>query len=136
MVRELSNEGVFAQMFREKMRDPEFRSEYERARGAIAHTQTMLRVIDERRKELRISKAELARRAHVNPAVVRRLFTSTTSNPTMATLFDVLGALGARDIHVEFEPVVPQSEAMPAQAVSRSSNQHAAAELPQPAMAE
>ena len=50
--------------------------------------------LDERRVELEMSKAELARVAGLTPAVVRRLFSTDRPNPTLGTLVALASAMG------------------------------------------
>jgi transcriptional regulator with XRE-family HTH domain len=76
------------------MQDPQFKANYERKRRSIALIQEMLQTIDAERKQAGLSKAKLAEQIGVDPATVRRLFTSTTSNPTLRTVLDLSGALG------------------------------------------
>ena len=58
-----------------------------------------MRALDDRREELGITKAELARRADLAPEAVRRLFSTDQPNPTITTLAALADALG-----VEFVP--------------------------------
>lgn len=90
---------AFERDLRRDLKDPVFRAEYERARARIEAIDNVLRQMDERRSELGLSKAELARRAHANEVVIRRLFSAPDQNPTFATLVDVVHALG-----LEFRP--------------------------------
>lgn len=76
------------------LRDPAFRAEYQRARARIDAIDRVLSQLDARRRELGLSKAELARRAHANEVVIRRLFSAPDPNPTFGTLVDVARALG------------------------------------------
>ncbi|MDP2663177.1 MAG: helix-turn-helix transcriptional regulator [Dehalococcoidia bacterium] len=50
--------------------------------------------IDDERQRAGLSKAELARRIGMTPSVVRRLFSSKSSNPTLGTVINMAGALG------------------------------------------
>ena len=77
----------------ERLRDPEYRSDYQRARERIDQVDSMIRVLDQRREELQLTKAELARRAGVKPEAIRRLFSAETPNPTLSTLVALAGAL-------------------------------------------
>ena len=52
-----------------------------------------MRALDERRRELDLTKADLARRAGVKPEAVRRLFSAESPNPTLSTLLALTGAL-------------------------------------------
>lgn len=90
---------AFERDLKHDLEDPVFRAEYERARARIEAIDNVLSQLDERRRELGLSKAELARRAHANEVVIRRLFSAPDQNPTFATLVDVAHALG-----LEFRP--------------------------------
>ncbi|MHB1527486.1 MAG: helix-turn-helix domain-containing transcriptional regulator [Candidatus Dormibacteria bacterium] len=85
----------------ERMRDPEFRAEYEQARAEIAQVDSIMRRLDLLRVASGQSKAALARGAGMNPATVRRLFTAEV-NPELKTVAALASALGAR-----LEVVVP-----------------------------
>jgi DNA-binding phage protein len=87
--------------FAERLRDPDYRSDYERARERIEQVDSVIRVLDERREELQLTKAELARRAGVKPEAIRRLFSAETPNPTLSTLVALAGAL---DLELRPEP--------------------------------
>jgi transcriptional regulator with XRE-family HTH domain len=52
--------------------------------------------LDARRVELGFTKAELARRADMPPAAVRRLFSQQQKNPTLTTLMAIADALDLR----------------------------------------
>ncbi len=77
-----------------RLEDFEYREAYEHARERIAQFDQVIRALDERRVELALSKAELARRADMPPDAVRRLFASGPSNPTLRTLTAIAEALG------------------------------------------
>lgn len=85
---------AFERDLKRDLKDPAFRAEYEWARARIEAIDGVLGQLDERRRELGLSKAELARRAHANEVVIRRLFSAPDQNPTFATLVDVAHALG------------------------------------------
>ena len=84
------------------LEDPEFRSEYERARREIAQIDAIVRALDSRREELGWSKADLARAVGKNPASVRRLF-SSSGNPEFKMITAITAALGG-----EMKPVFPR----------------------------
>lgn len=77
-----------------RLRDPEYRVTYERARQRIDQIDGVIRALDDRREELKLSKAELARRAEMRPEAVRRLFSAERPNPTLHTLAAIAQALG------------------------------------------
>lgn len=77
-----------------RLKDPEFRAEYERARAEIAQIDAIMRSLDDLREEAGFSKAELARQIGKDPASVRRLFTAQV-NPELKTIAALAQALGA-----------------------------------------
>lgn len=77
-----------------QMKDPEFRTAYEAARARVDAIDSLVRELDRIRTEQHLTKAELARRVGVEPAAIRRLFSSETPNPTVSTLVNVAMALG------------------------------------------
>ena len=83
-----------------RLHDPEYREPFERARRRIDQIDRVVRVLDERRAQLQLTKAELARRAEMPPEAVRRLFSAERPNPTLNTLVAIAEALG-----LDFAPV-------------------------------
>jgi DNA-binding phage protein len=77
----------------ERLQDPEYRAAYEGVRDRIARIDAMIRAFDARREELALTKAELARRAGVQPEAVRRLFSAERQNPTLITVLALADAL-------------------------------------------
>ncbi len=76
-----------------RLSDPEYRKAYEEARERIDQIDSVIRSLDERREEMNLTKAELARRAGVKPEAIRRLFSAERPNPTLTTLVAVAGVL-------------------------------------------
>lgn len=76
-----------------RLRDSEYESEYLRARRRIDQIDALVRALDGRRQELKLTKAELARRAGMKPEAVRRLFAAESPNPTLVTISSLAGAL-------------------------------------------
>jgi len=76
-----------------RLDDPDYREAYERARHRVEQIDRVIRVLDERREQLSMSKAELARRAQMPPEAVRRLFSAERPNPTLQTLAAIADAL-------------------------------------------
>lgn len=72
---------------------PEYREALEAARSRIAAVDGLVRALDERRKVLGLSKAELARQAGMRPEVVRRLLGAGQANPTLATVISLASAM-------------------------------------------
>ncbi len=77
-----------------RMRDPEFRAEYERARGEIHLIDGVVRSLDELRERQGTSKTDLARRIGRNPSSIRRLFTAQ-SNPELRLVVQIANDLDA-----------------------------------------
>jgi len=82
-----------------RLESPEYRDTYEAARQRIGQIDTVVRALDARRSALKLTKAELARRAGVKPEAIRRLFSAERPNPTLRTLVALAGALD-----LEFRP--------------------------------
>jgi DNA-binding phage protein len=72
---------------------PEYREALEAARSRIAAIDSVVRALDERRKVLGLSKAELARQAGMRPEVVRRLLGVGPANPTLTTVISLASAM-------------------------------------------
>jgi DNA-binding phage protein len=98
-----------------RLSDPEYRAAYERARQRIDQIDRVIRALDERREELKLSKAELARRAEMPPEAVRRLFSAERPNPTLHTLAAIAEALG-----LELMPAEKTSQRRSASRASRA----------------
>jgi DNA-binding phage protein len=71
----------------------EYREALEAARARIATVDSVMRTLDERRKDLGLSKAALARQAGMRPEVVRRLLGAGPANPTLTTVISLANAL-------------------------------------------
>ena len=86
---------------RQRLHDPEFRAEFERASQHIVRVDALVNAfveeLDRLRQEAGMSKADLAREVGRDPANLRRLF-STDANPTLKTFAAILDALGAEDV--------------------------------------
>jgi hypothetical protein len=82
--------------FAERRTDPEYESEYQAASRRIGMFDDAVRALEERRQELKLSKADLARRADLPPAAVRRLLSQQHKNPTLTTLVAIADALHLR----------------------------------------
>jgi DNA-binding phage protein len=77
-----------------RLTDREYRTACEDAKERIDQIDSVIRALDDRRADLRLTKAELARRAGVKPEAIRRLFSTERPNPTLATLVALADALG------------------------------------------
>lgn len=87
----------------ERLRDPEFRAEYERTRRELEQVNSVMQALDALRINAGLSKADLARTIGRNDAVVRRLFTAQV-NPELRTVAALAAALNAE------VRIVPQPE--------------------------
>ena len=76
-----------------RMKAPEYRAAHNAAKRRIAQVDALVQAVDERREQLGLTKAELARRADLAPEVVRRLFSIDAPNPTISTLIALADAL-------------------------------------------
>lgn len=85
--------------------DPEYAREFAAESVRINTIDTIVNALDRSRVEAGLTKADLARAAGYEPAVVRRLLSSSTVNPTLGTLAEVAAALGMK---VVLEPMTPQ----------------------------
>ena len=85
---------AFDRFLSEKMTDPEFANEYAQARAEIDEIDRIIQTLNEAREKSHLSKAELARRIDASPEIIRRLFTSSSPNPTIATTLRIARALG------------------------------------------
>ncbi len=107
----------FDKFLDEKLRESDFRSEYEAARAEIAATDALIRALEGARAVRGLSKAELARRIAVKPEIVRRLLTDAGGNPTVSTVLKVATALG---YHLELVPNEGRLAARPPAAARRT----------------
>lgn len=89
-----SKASHFDRYVAERMKDPEFKAEYERQRRAIAAIDEIVNRLDALRVEHDLTKAELARAIDKNPASVRRLLTAK-GNPELGTVVAIADALDA-----------------------------------------
>jgi ribosome-binding protein aMBF1 (putative translation factor) len=104
---------------RERVLDtPESKERYERKKRALVQTREILMQIDAARERLGLSKAELARRIGSDPSVVRRLFSSKTSNPTLRVILDLVAVL---DLDLELRPAQTDSPLPPSPDKPRAS---------------
>lgn len=101
-----------------RLEDPEYRQAYEEARERIEQIDSVIRAFDARREELRLTKAELARRAGVKPEAIRRLFSAEKPNPTLTTLVALAAALDL-EIRPTPRPAAPTTRARSAASGTR-----------------
>ncbi len=78
---------------------PEYRQALEAARARIAAIDSVVRALDERRRDLGLTKAELARQAGMRPEAVRRILGAGPANPTLATVISLASAM-AMDVTI------------------------------------
>jgi len=88
--------------------DPEFSALYAQKRAEIDAIDTILSHIEERREELGLTKADLARLVGARPESVRRLLAARSSNPTLFTVMKLASVLritiaGGRSWWAHFE---------------------------------
>lgn len=80
--------------FARRSEEPGYADAYDEARRRVDAIDRLVRALDDRREELGLSRAELARRAELAPEAVRRLFSVDSPNPTIGTLTALADALG------------------------------------------
>ena len=74
-------------------KSPEYREALEAARARIGAIDSVVRALDQRRRDLGLSKAELARQAGMRPEVVRRILGTGPANPTLSTVISLARAM-------------------------------------------
>lgn len=109
-----------------RLRDPEYRVAYERSRKRIDQIDSVIRALDDRREALDLSKAELARRAEMQPEAVRRLFSAERPNPTLHTLAAIAEALGLDLTPAEEQPQRRAARATRARSGASGTRRHSA----------
>lgn len=80
--------------FARRALEPGYADAYDEARRRVDAIDRLVLALNDRREELGLSKAELARRAELAPEAVRRLFSVDNPNPTIVTLTALADALG------------------------------------------
>ncbi|MDP2345521.1 MAG: helix-turn-helix domain-containing protein [Deltaproteobacteria bacterium] len=92
-----------------RMENPTFAADFKEARAEIDAVDGFIRMLDERRTAIGLSKGELARRVSQNPSALRRLLTSG-GNPSMKTMVEIAAAVG---MVLKFEVEEPAAKATP-----------------------
>jgi len=82
--------------FQRSLQDPSYSEAHQRGTATVSAIDDLVRALDLVRVEQHLSKAELARRVGVDPAAVRRFFSTDARNPTAQWLVQVARALGYR----------------------------------------
>ncbi|HEU5002770.1 MAG TPA: helix-turn-helix transcriptional regulator [Actinomycetota bacterium] len=99
--------------FAGRMLDPAYASAYEEARARVSFIDGLMGELDRERRRSNLSKAELARRAGLRPEAVRRIFSKTPANPTLATIYALAKALDSELKLVTPKPTVDPSTEEP-----------------------
>ena len=89
------------------LREPGFAAVVEAELAEVRAFDDLVNVVLDRLNELGWTREELATRAELNAASLRRLLTSPAANPTFATMMSIAEALGLR-IEVREEISVEQ----------------------------
>lgn len=103
--------SVFDELRDETLQTPEQREQYERDVRKMMAVRKLLMAIDAERERRGMSKNDLARLVGVNPAAIRRLFTSERANPALGTVLEILAAL-----RIEMEFKMPSTTSQRSQA--------------------
>lgn len=85
---------AYEQYRAKRLADPEFKSIYGQKRAEIDAIDTLLSHVEERREQLGLTKADLARLIGARPESVRRLLSARSSNPTLFTVMRLASVLG------------------------------------------
>lgn len=85
---------AYEQYRAKRLSDPEFKALYEQKRAEIDAIDTILSHIEQRREELGLTKADVARLVGARPESVRRLLSARSSNPTLFTVMKLASVLG------------------------------------------
>lgn len=85
--------GRWSAIRERRLADPGVREQYERTFASVSVVRQLLQALNAERERAGVSKSELARRVGASPAAIRRLFTSTTANPTIRTIVELFWAL-------------------------------------------
>ena len=86
----------FWDLLEQEIKDPEFAREFFKDNIYIRFVDQLINDLDDKRVELGLSKAKLAKTLGVEPANVRRLFAKGPKNPTLTTLVDIAFGLGMK----------------------------------------
>jgi len=90
----MASKTAFDRYANDALKKPGTRAAYDKARAEIETVDRLVRALDAVRIDAGVSKASLARLISAKPEIVRRLFTSQTANPTLATVVKLAEALG------------------------------------------
>lgn len=103
--------STFYEKYREeRLADPAFKQLYDRHRAEIDAIDVILSAIEQRRNDLEITKADLARLTGKKPESVRRLLSGRTANPTLITVLEMTGALG---MEISVKSSIPKKRLAP-----------------------
>ncbi len=94
----------YEQYRKQRLTDPAFRSHYEQHRVEIDAVDRVVARIEDRRVELGLTKAGLARLVGRKPESVRRLLSGNVVNPTLTTVSEIVTALG---MEIVVKPTAP-----------------------------
>jgi len=92
--------------------DPDYAEAFETASRRVAMFDDVVHSLDARRVELGLTKAELARRADMPPAAIRRLFSQQQKNPTLTTLVAIADAVDLRVIAIAVDGLNPDESSI------------------------
>ena len=95
----MPRQTAFDRDFDRWMRDPEFAESYTRARERIDRIDSIVRLLDEARQELGLTKAAVARQIGAPAPSVRRFFTHANRNPSLGFTLEIASAVGVDLFH-------------------------------------
>jgi transcriptional regulator with XRE-family HTH domain len=102
---QISDSAVFDEFLDDQFETEEERAAFERKVAKLVATSDLLNALDQARRAVGVSKAEVARRVGSKRSVVSRLLSGRGANPKVETIADIADALGVYlDIRVKPQP--------------------------------
>jgi len=89
-------DAFWADLQSEIQDDPEYARAHLLEWVRITTVDKIVNQLEDQRENLGLSKADLARMIHRDPAAIRRLLSDATGNPTIETVSSVAAAVGFR----------------------------------------
>lgn len=89
-------DAFWSDLHSEIQMDPEYASDHLLEWVRISTVDRIVNDLESERERLGMSKSELARAVHRDPAAVRRLLSQAAGNPTVETISSVAAAMGMK----------------------------------------
>ena len=98
----MGKESIFWKDLAQDLEDPEFLRAYIVETVRITTIDSVINQLDQARSSAGLTKADMARAVHMEPAAIRRLMSAEHVNPTLGTLAEVAAVVGMR---ITLEPL-------------------------------